>query len=418
MERREFLKKTAIAATAMSAGPVMGNLANGEGTKSKVVIAKDEQCFANNTANQAKIQDMVDHCIMSLTGKSEKAAAYEALFPKPITDATKIVIKYNDNFSLTDSKKSPSYGAVFNALKTGLTSMLGGKFPAANILTLGGYDTTQAASGNPAVTIGSTTFKVKDIIVKNDYFINLAACWAMGTKQGATFNYPSGVTMSQKNMMGAVTGSQLSGFHSTFTNATSPSLAILNSNSMLKEKQVLVLLDGIAIRTDGGPGGSPNKVGNVVIASKDMIAADYQGILILKANGLDADREDLAVKICEYSAKAPYSIGTNDPANMVITTIASPYTTSAEWSGKLSEKIGLKALMNRIGGRPHIVFTTERNNSSPELTIFTVDGAKIWSCPGFEWNGETLSGRIVKSGTYLFSLKVSGKYVRGKINVI
>jgi uncharacterized protein (DUF362 family) len=418
MKRRDFLKKSAAVATAISAGPMLGNLTFGAGTKSRVVIAKDESCFLNNTANTSKIMEMVDRCIMTLTGKSERAPAYEAIFPKPITSATKIVIKYNDNFSLTDAKKSPTYGAVYNALKSGLTSMLGGTFPAANIINLGGYDNTQAASGNPVVTIGSNSYRVKDVIVKNDYFINLAACWAMGKKQGATYDYPAGVTMSQKNMMGAVTGSQLSGFHSTFTDPSSPSLGILNGNSVLKEKQVLVLLDGIAIRTDGGPGSSPNKVANVIIASRDMVAADYQGIQVLKANGLDADREALALKICEYSAKAPYNIGTNNPDNMDISTITAPYTVGMEWSGKVSENFGLTVTMGRVGGRPHIVFRTEKKAAMPELAVYTMDGAKIWSCPGYEWRGETFGGQVVKRGTYLFSLKISGKYVQGKISVV
>ncbi len=408
MKRRDFLKATAIAASAVSAGPIIGNMAYGAGTKSKVVIAKDDQCCPNKTADKARITAMVDNCIMRLTGATDKAAAYKAIFPKAITSSTKVVIKYNNNYDITKTTPSPSYPSVYSALKEGLVAA---GISSSNIIAFGGTGTP--ASSNPQVKIGTATFRIQDDLMKCDYFINLAACWAMATQ------YPSGVTMSQKNMMSAVGGGSYSVFHSLFTDATNPSLAVLNSQATFKDKQVLVVLDGIGINADTGPGimAASNKIANTIFASKDMVAADYQGIQLLKANGLSADREANALKVCELSAKAPYNLGTNEPANMEIVNISPPYTTSVEWSGKLPEQVGLKVTMSRIGTRPNVVFQTERNTSSPELAIFTVNGAKIWSGPGLEWNGETLSGGVARGGTYLFALKVSGKYVRGKISI-
>lgn len=407
MKRRDFLKTSAMASAAASVNLLLQQPAHAQSAKSKVVIANDSKCYSGTAAVAARVQDMVDHCIMELTGKTAKGAAYEALFPQPVTSSTKIVIKYNSNFSITNS---PSYAKVYEALRSGLTSMLNGTFPAANIIAGGRSDL--AASSNPSFSLGNTTFRIQDFIMKCDYFINLAACWAMGTQ------YPCGMTMSQKNMMGAISPfSSLAVFHNLFTNTTTPALAILNSQAAFKQKQVLTLIDAIAIRTDSGPGGSPNKTAYSLIASKDMVAADYQGLLILKANGLSTDRETMARAVGTLSAGAPYNIGNADPNLVDVVKISPPWDSSMTLEGSRAiETLGVTARTGNRNGRPYVGFSLTGPCAGPtKLSIFNAQGSRLWSASTLEWNGETAGGGRVSRGQYFFSLKANNRTVRGRI---
>ncbi|MBN1129217.1 MAG: DUF362 domain-containing protein [Chitinispirillaceae bacterium] len=409
MRRRDFIKTAAMAGTAVSVQPLIHGSSRAGTAKSRVVIANDPQCFTNNAAVPARVQDMVDYCIMTLTGQSTRAAAYEALFPEPVTSGTKIVIKYNSWFNLTNT---PSYAKVYNALRSGLTSMLNGTFPEANITASDRSGT--AASGNPQFTIGSTTYRIQNVIMDCDYFINLAACWAMNNSQ-----YPCGVTMTEKNMMGALSPlGSLSTFHSYFTNSNTPALAILNSQPVFRQKQVLALLDGIAIRTDSGPGGAPNKTAFSVIASKDMVAADYQGLLILKENGLSSDKEESARTVFDLSAQAPYNVGVSDPNDMEVVNIAPPWDTRVTWGGKGIERMGVRVRLGRRNNRSYVIFGIDDRAAGPyELSIFTMSGVLIWTSPTLEWNGETSGGTTASPGPYLFAVKAGRKVVRGHIVV-
>ncbi|MBN1130045.1 MAG: DUF362 domain-containing protein [Chitinispirillaceae bacterium] len=406
MRRRDFLKTAAVASTAVSVSPLISPSVHAGAPRSKVVIANDPQCYSGTAAVPARVQEMVDRCIMELTGKTARAAAYEALFPQPVTSSTKIVIKYNANYSITNS---PSYAKVYTALRSGLTSMLNATFPAANITASDRSGT--AATANPQFTVGGTTFRIQNVIMECDYFINLAACWAMGIQ------FPCGVTMSQKNMMGAISPlGSLETFHNNFTNASSPALAILNSQPTFRQKQVLTLIDGIAIRTDSGPGQNPNKTAFSIIASKDMVAADYQGLLILKANGLSSDRETMARNVFNLSAGAPYNLGNADPANVDVVNIAPPWNTPVVWSGRAPEQLGLQVRTERLSGGTRVRFILNgKVPGTPELAVFSLHGERIWSSPGLEWNGETSGGRRAGSGPYLFSLRAGNRTVRGRI---
>lgn len=401
MKRRDFLKTAALAGTAVSMGPLFKGVSFAQTAKSKVVIANDPLCLVNNVANATRIQDMVDHVIMALTGITDKGLAYEAIFPKAVTTATKIVL-----YNATQAVSHPSLSVVCNALKTGLTSMLGGTFPAANVTTFSGGGTPAAA--NPQFTVGTTVYRIQDAIVNCDYFINVPVCWA-------TTAALTGVTVSLKHMMGSVGVGTLSNFHNYFTSTTSPCLSILSSQPTYKNKQALVLMDGIAIRSDSGPGGSANKTAFSIVASKDMVAVDYQGMLILKANGLTSDRETTARTTFTLAAQAPYSLGTNDPNNMDIVNIA-PWTTSVTSGGYSGEKLGLKVSIGHRSGLPHVVFGLDSKAIGPVgLSIFSIDGSKIWLTNSLQWNGETFGSAQTGRGTYLYSIKAGRELLRGQI---
>jgi uncharacterized protein (DUF362 family) len=346
---------------------------------------------------------MVDHTIMTLTGKNTKAAAYEALFPKPVTTATKILIKFNESAG----EKSLSRNAVQAALTSGLTSMLNGTYPANKISTLG----TGGNATGPTFKVGSDSYQIKSAIVDCDYFINFAVCWCVGSNT-------TGVTLTLKNMMGAVAGNLGGGFHGNFTNASGASLSICNSQQMFKDKQVLAIIDAISICLNGncGPFSSPNGNDSKIIASRDMVAADYQGFLILKDKGLSSDRVSVKQAVLANAAKSTYGLGTNDPNNMDVVTIAPPWTTGVVHSGEESERLGLQVAIEDRQGSGRIVFRLENKPIGPvDLSIFTADGSRIWSSDKLEWNGETLSGMKPGPGAYFYAIKAGKDLLRGKV---
>jgi Domain of unknown function (DUF362) len=404
MKRRDFLKRTAIAGAAVSIGPVVNGMALGQTVKSKVVIANDPQCYANNIVNAARVQDMVDHAVMALTGQTVKAAAYEALFPNPITTATKIAIKYNES----SSGSSPTINTVRDALISGLTSMVNGTYPAnkINVITSG----TGGSANGPQFTIGGTSYRMKDDIVNCDYLINLPICWAVGSNT-------AGVTLSMKNNMGSVGAGPLSaGIHSNIQNSSAPSLSILNSQQMFKDKQVLVLIDAITLCTEAsGPAGMANAVAYSIIASKDTVAADYQGLQILKAKGLSSDRQAVANTILVNAAKPVYGLGTNDPNSMDIVNIGPPWTTKVVVTGEKSERMGLQVCIDHRDG---VVFVLKNQPAGGvNLSIYAANGMQIWSHNSLAWKGETFSGQKAARGSYFYSIKAGRETLNGKIMV-
>jgi hypothetical protein len=365
--------------------------------KSRVVIALDQQSYQNNTANQTKIQDMVDQSIMKLTGITDKVTAYESLFPG-LTISSKIVIKYND------AKSTPTRQPVITALTNSLKLMKSGAFPAANITAVG---KDSGAAGTPSFNIGSTTYTIRNTWTNCNYFINMPPCFAIAEP---------GVAMSLKNMITAFTGGSISSMHSYYTNATTPALSLLNSQQIFKQKQVLTLMDAICI----SPGGTATVPGYSIIASKDMVAVDYQGILMLKAtNQFPAARETSALRTCELAAAAPYNIGTNLPANMEVLRISPPYTTEIISSGSPLSSIpkvdvktsGSKTIFNYNYG--------QRRNAA--CAVYDMGGRQVWAGKetgtSIVWEHNDLNAQKVPSGAYVYMLKVDDVVARGTLMV-
>jgi uncharacterized protein (DUF1501 family) len=94
ISRRDFLKASTSVGLAAAINPVSAVTA--ASSKSRVVIATDTAAISgSSTPNPTKIKDLVDHAIMTFTGKSDIAAAYEAIFPAKVTTSTKIYMKRN-----------------------------------------------------------------------------------------------------------------------------------------------------------------------------------------------------------------------------------------------------------------------------------------------------------------------------------
>jgi uncharacterized protein (DUF362 family) len=362
-----------------------------------VVIALDQQSYVGGAANQAKIQDMVDQSIMKLTGITDKVAAYESLFPG-LTSASKIVIKYND------AKSTPTRPLVIAALTNSLKLMKSGAFPAANITAVG---RDNGAAGTQSFNVGSTSYTIRNTWANCNYFINMPPCFAIAEP---------GVAMSLKNMITAFTGGSISSMHSTFTNATTPALSILNSQSIFKQKQVLTLMDAICI----SPGGTTTVPGYSIIASKDMVAVDYQGILMLKAtNQFPAARETSALRTCELAAAAPYNIGTNLPANMEVLRISPPYTTEIISSG--SPLSSIPKVDVKTSGSKTIFYYNYGQRRNAACAVYDMGGRQVWAGKetgtSIVWEHNDLNAQKVPSGAYVYMLKVDDVVARGTLMV-
>ncbi len=418
MKRREFLKTTACTGAALSLEPLMGNLSFGQQGKSSVIVAYDQQCFVKNATVASRVQDMVDNTIMSITGTTPKSAAYEALFPTPVTSSTKILIKYNES----SGGYSLSLSAVKQALITGLTSMLNGTFPSGNISTYGNggsnpgtisfaTDVGNSATKGPKFSMSSTQFQTVDAFMDFDYFINLAVCWAVGSNT-------AGVTLTMKNMMGTLMPyGSLSNIHPNFTNSNAPSLSILNSQPLYKSKQVLAMIDAISICSHNGPFTPADGAAYSIVASRDMVAADYQGLAILKQNGLSSDRVAVARSVLDNGAISSYGLGTDNPSDIEVTTISPPWTTGVVTTGRKSTDLGLAPVVEQIDGRGHISFQLRNYSAggSVGLTIYAPNGMRVWSGNKLEWNGETYAGRRASPGAYLYAIRAGEEILKGKL---
>jgi hypothetical protein len=398
--RRDFIKKTSLSAAGISVLSI-APWASAQ-AKSRVVIARDTTC-GTTTADAAKVQEMVDQAIMALTGIQNKGLAYEALFPtNGVTTSTKIVIKINQAKRNTISS---SYDAVTAALTKGLGYMLGGTFPTANVTIVG---TDSGAASATTFQVGATMYTVRNTWVNCNYFINCPPCYAIDAGCGAA--------MSLKNMITSFSSPTIGSMHSTFTNATTPSLAILNSQPLFKQKQVLTLMNAIII----SPTGTSTAAGYSVIASKDMVAVDYQGIqMLIAGTGFSAANQTAALKVCELAAGAPYSIGTNLPDNMEVLRISPPYATQIISSG------------SPLSSNPEIITRTEGNRTVFEykygqrknvgLAVYDMSGRQVCSRKesgtSIVWAHNDLNGSRVSAGAYLYTLKIGDIYARGTVVV-
>ena len=123
ISRRDFLKTSSAAAagvTAASVAPFSSVYAKRD-RKSRIVIAKDEECYVSGVVDQEKVNDMVDNAILTLTQASTIPEAYEALFPEPVTASTTIAVKQN---SVSAGSYNKTWKYVRDALKNGLSKML------------------------------------------------------------------------------------------------------------------------------------------------------------------------------------------------------------------------------------------------------------------------------------------------------
>jgi hypothetical protein len=385
ISRRDFLKKTSAVGLAAAVTP-MATLAAPASAKTRVVIATDKACIsATGGPVAAKIQDVVDNAIMTLSGKPTKGAAYEALFPAAVTSSTKILLKRNEA-----SGKGAINTAVTNAFKTGLTSMLNGTFPAANITI--------------RILVGS----VKSQIDATTYLINCPVCWVHSDDYG--------VTLSCKNTMPYLNNASV--YHS----ANKAWLYNVSLDPAIKPKQVLSLMDAMIGNNtqQGGAGSASSFIAGTLIVSKDLVAVDYNALRLMeKQPNPSASR--IATGDNQLKAAQTAGLGTCTPANMEIINIAPPWTT-----GTINEpetnRPSLEIEVLRKGNG--VEFLVPRASSqSVDVTIFDMMGNVVRNIPNnFDkrilWDNRTQNGSLAPSGMYAFLVRNGGARARGIVVVV
>ncbi|MBN1577848.1 MAG: DUF362 domain-containing protein [Chitinispirillaceae bacterium] len=381
ISRRDFLK-TSSAAGLAAAIPVSAVTASAK--KNRIVIATDATAVSNGSPVAAKINDLVDHAIMTFTGKSDKAAAYAALFPAEISGSTKILMKRNDASGLGAVNT-----AVTDAFKNGLVGT--GKITASNI-------TIQKRGGD-----GSSYTKAAT------YIINCPVAWEHIMPSN---NY--GVTLSLKNTMTYI--GPPSKHHSDSTHAW---LWNNSLSSAIKTKQVLSLMDAVVGRAGGGPGGEPDFVAGTIIVSNDLVAVDYQTIQLMKkqtkAKLVNLEQGEKDLRKAETAG-----LGTCTPANMEIINISPPNWGSVGTING-SEKI-MRARNVRVINQGKRVDFVIPGTSPKQVAIVDMMGNAVWqrrNIPGesVSWDHTTVHGIRVPSGMYIFRIICGGSVMRGTVMV-
>ncbi len=408
ISRRDFIKSSSIAAGvgAASVSPLSSVFAGKEQEKVRVVITKDTNCITDTSGNvdEERIQNMVDYAIINLTGINNKSKAYEALFPEPVTSSTTIAVKKNG----ISGKTSKSYNVVLNCLKKGLSSMLDGTFPEDNVtITIGRGSVT---ASNPSFYIDNKyKYVFQDIWVQSDWIIDAPVCWANTP--------PFGVTLSLKNMMSTVGESQLSNM---CTKAQDPWQQILNSQPLLKEKRILTIIDAIMGRSRNGPGMECDYEAHSVIAAKDTLAADYCGIQILSNFQLSSSLKETGLEHLALAAGPPYNIGTADPDLIEIIEKKPPWDPT-EIKAAQDKKSAANITVVTTSTDSKVIFKLSAlQGNYAELSIFDLQGKKIWTYKGINkanitWTGKDYKGKAVAQGSYVYRLKAGKREVSGKV---
>ena len=401
ISRRDFLKTTSVAAagaTAASITPFSSAYAKHDRI-SRVVISKDTSCMTGSTPVVDKIQDMVDYSIMALAGLTDKGAAYEDLFPAPVTSSTKILLKRND----ISGPGSPSNKTVVDCLKIGLQSMLNGTFDASNISILNKQTGT---SSNTGITCGGQNFYLKQDIVNADYVINCPVCWAHSAAYA--------VTLSMKNTMNYI--AVPNDFHSL--DSTQCWLWECSNSEKVQERQVLAVMDAIHGNHVSGPGSSVKFTAHTLIVSKDIVAVDYHAVEIMDEQGITSSR--LSTARSQLSKAAQSGLGTNEPNNMEVIEIGPPWNTGVIDNSKtLMEKMNVQVIH---GGNRIDFILPESSVKSADVAIFDMSGRGIWAArevneSKLTWDCRGNSQIPVADGMYIFKIKAGKQILKGTVTI-
>jgi hypothetical protein len=244
------------------------------------------------------VKSMVHACVMQLTNQSTVAGAWESLFPA-LTASSLIGIKINTLGMGNVSTKPP----VVDAIVDGLTRMLGGTFPAHNIVVFDDrgkdshlkpagytlrndpstyritsiwYNTTldpaapitvqqpDADLWGASVPVAGVTQRVSKLVEALDYMINVPIL---------KDHIQAGITFSMKNLYGLVDYPNL--LHDNMCSPFIPAIYNMAAGGVpLRDKIRLIVGDALVGCSFGGPAGTPNIKPGVIVAGTDPVAMD------------------------------------------------------------------------------------------------------------------------------------------------
>jgi len=311
-----------------------------------VFVVTNAQVYAKNPDGKMAFQpevakSMLNSAVMEMTNQNAIPAAWESLFPSLTVD-TLIGIKINTLAGLGGVNTQP---VVVDAIVFGLTQMLGGTFPAYNIIVFDDRNPSDQmkAAGyilrnvQGSYRIASTSFNttldssVPVATKQNDSdlwgtTLNVAGVSQQFSKIIDTVDYlinvpvlkdhiQAGITFSMKNLYGIVNYPQ--GMHDSMCCPFIPALynTLLNGIK-IKDKIRLIVGDALLACFTGGPTGAPSKYLNTIIVGTDPVAMDKWALDTINANrnakaqiafGPDKDARHVFI-----ASLPPYSLGSTN----------------------------------------------------------------------------------------------------------
>jgi hypothetical protein len=341
--RREFLGNTTKGSLLLFGYSMTKNLFANITENSKVVIIKHNGATSIERVNNKKVykvnqeaaQLMVDEGISRLTGIKDHGEAWKSIFPG-INQSKMIGIKVNciargGGPYVTSNKIGLSTNPeVAYSIANSLTQMQvdGKSFPAENIIIwdradielqnsnyiinksnvgVKCYGTIENVIYGTKTGYAAEAFKIngrsqylsKILVEQINYLINLSVL------KNHSFG---GVTLSLKNHYGAINNPDCGEMHN---NNCNPAVAMLNSLTPIREKQVICICDAAFGVVTTGPEGPPQVQPNQILFSTDSVALDTIGKTVLQQFGTTAYSLNMA-KYIDTAANAPYNLGVND----------------------------------------------------------------------------------------------------------
>jgi uncharacterized protein (DUF362 family) len=277
VNRRDFLARSAVAATALAAGRGLVRAAE---AKPMVVVVRDksQSSIDRFTPNAEVVQRLVDQAVMRLAGKDDVAKAW-ATFVSP---KDKVAVKFNGLF-----RRATTHPEVIDAACAGMVKA--GVDPA-NITVYDrksrdfkttGFDGEGRRNGyrlratdgdyGPSLNAGPVGTRLTKILAEADVLVNVPMLKS---------HVRCGVTGALKNHLGTVPNA--GAFHKDCCAA----IADLNALGPIKDKTRVCLCDGLYGLFDGGPAFRGDRCRfdyHGILAATDPVAMDAVVEAIIRA---------------------------------------------------------------------------------------------------------------------------------------
>jgi len=298
--------------------------ARGNAWPGRIVLDHDPAMNGQGTIDAERVAAVVHHGVRVLTGETDTAAAFEALFPA-LTATTRIAIKVNC-IGMTDTRWETARGVV-----AGLAQMLGGTYDVSQVTIYDNRDFVDRPSnpfrnsdftfhGHTPLIVDSRSYcsayyvyddhRLTQFLVDCDYVINMPALKSHNRDLHE-------LTLALKNHYGSCCPSDLCD--------DITGLLTLNADPHVKGKTALVLMDALRGTYDGPPQQAPQVwqtfaagTPNLLCLSSDPVTIEYWGRELINAERLARGMEPKLPTYIEQASAAPYEIGISNEAQMTV----------------------------------------------------------------------------------------------------
>jgi hypothetical protein len=223
------------------------------------------------------------------------------------------------------------------------------------------------------------------------------------------------VTLSQKNTMTYL------GSASSYHSANKVWLHEVSLDPLIKDRQVMSIMNAIVGNNSSGPGAAPNFEAHTVIMSKDIVAVDYCTLRLMEEQS-NPNTRSISAGDGYLQAAEQAGLGTCTPSNMEIIEISPPWTT--EIFGKIQEYNPLiKTLdVTTINRGETIEFILPSGMSERmEMTILDMKGSLVWKGRqeghAVVWHKQSTNGTKVPRGMYTYQVTFHGSRSSGIVMI-